>query len=268
MAKSRADQDVHQEDIQYRVYMSDIDPSRRLRSRNASISQPTGQHPHFIEAVIEKRIECRFLVHVPTDVASRESWPVLVFLHGIGEGGRDLDLLKIHGPPMIANADPGFPFIVVCPQAEKEQNFEIDVLNATLDMVLGDLPADPSRVYLTGLSSGGIWTWAWASRNPERFAAIAPVCARWRPADADRLAEIPVWAFHGEKDDQTLPDHAREMVDAVNKAGGRAKLTLYRNGNHNAWSETYANPELYEWFLSHSKQHVTASESAVHIHKS
>ncbi|WP_369929421.1 prolyl oligopeptidase family serine peptidase [Xanthomonas sp. NCPPB 2632] len=233
--------------------MNDAAWQGRLISRATTEPFSTGQHHRQIDATIEKKIECRFLVHVPAQVGTRESWPLLVFLHGMGEGGRNLDAVKIHGPPMIAETDPAFPFIVVCPQSEKDVYFDMDVLNATLDLVLQDFPVDPSQVYLTGLSSGGISTWAWGSSNPERFAAIAPVCGWWRPADAERFKDLPVWAFHGKKDDLILPEQTENMVDAINKAGGNARITLYPEANHNAWSETYANPELYDWLVSHRR---------------
>ena len=112
---------------------------------------------------------------------------------------------------------------------------------------------DTRRIYLTGLSMGGYGTWATATRYPDRFAAIAPICGGGEVLLANLLKDTPIWAFHGDADTVVPLSKSQEMVEAVNRSGGNAKLTIYPGVNHDSWTQTYNNDALYEWFLSHSK---------------
>ncbi|WP_448334435.1 carboxylesterase family protein, partial [Bellilinea sp.] len=104
-----------------------------------------------------------------------------------------------------------------------------------------------------GLSMGGFGTWYLAARCPQRIAAIAPVCGGGLPWMADRLKDVPVWAFHGSKDSVVHPRESRVMVQAVRQAGGKARLTIYQGVGHDSWTQTYANPKLYTWLLRHKR---------------
>ena len=112
--------------------------------------------------------------------------------------------------------------------------------------------ADPDRVYLTGLSMGGFGTWEIAAQNPRRFAAIVPICGGGNARFARALRNMPIWAFHGDKDEAVPVSASVEMVEAVRKAGGTdVKLTRYPEAGHDSWTVTYDNPELYTWLLAH-----------------
>ena len=128
------------------------------------------------------------------------------------------------------------------------------MLNALLDEIIEKYNVDTDRVYLTGLSMGGFGSWALGCRNPERFAAIAPICGGGQPYVAGKLKDVPVWAFHGAKDPAVPIIMSEVMVRAINRAGGNAKLTTYPNAGHDSWTATYTNQELYDWFLSHKKK--------------
>jgi predicted peptidase len=211
-----------------------------------------GQHPQSFQTQVTKT--ARFLLHVPADLKNDgRKWPLIVFLHGSGESGSDLNLVKKHGPPMLAELDRNFPFIVVSPQADAPMGYERELLAAMLDEVVRQLPVDETRIYLTGLSMGGYATWAWATMEPERFAAIAPICGGWDPAQACKLKNVPIWAFHGAKDDAVPIAQDQAMVDAVKACGGDIKFTVYPDVGHDSWTQTYANPELFAWFLSHQR---------------
>jgi predicted peptidase len=114
---------------------------------------------------------------------------------------------------------------------------------------------DPDRVYLTGLSMGGYGTWSLAAAHPERFAAIVPICGGGNPADAAKLASLPVWVFHGAKDPTVPLERSKEMVEAIKSAGGNPRFTIYPEAGHDSWTETYNNPELYQWLLEQKKSH-------------
>jgi predicted peptidase len=113
---------------------------------------------------------------------------------------------------------------------------------------------DKDRVYLTGLSMGGYGTWALAAAHPEKFAAIAPICGGGNPAEAAKLARLPIWVFHGAKDPTVPIERSKEMVEAIKAAGGDAKFTIYPEAGHDSWTETYNNPELYQWLLAQKRK--------------
>ncbi len=196
-----------------------------------------------------------YLLYLPPDYEQKDSWPLLVFLHGAGERGSDLNRVKAHGPAKLVEQGRDFPFVIVSPQCPEGQWWPIlgrEVL-ALIDEMLEHYKIDPDRVYLTGLSMGGYGTWAIASAWPERFAAIVPICGGGRPFTAANLKKVPVWAFHGSKDPVVSLSESQQMVEAVNRAGGKAKLTVYPDAEHDSWTQTYDNPELYQWLLSHRR---------------
>ncbi len=212
------------------------------------------QSAHTLKRQVSMQID--YLLYVPEDYDSaQDEWPLLVFLHGLGERGPDINLLKKHGPPKLIEQGKQFPFIVLSPQcpANSWWTYEIAEVLALIDEICQTYKVDRKRIYLTGLSMGGYGTWAIAATNPDRFAAIAPICGGGFTFIAPNLKDIPVWAFHG-ADDRAVPlKKSQEMVDAVNRAGGKAKLTIYPKTKHDSWTRTYNNKKLYEWFLSHSK---------------
>jgi predicted peptidase len=122
-----------------------------------------------------------------------------------------------------------------------------------LDYIESYYRVDKNRVYLTGLSMGGHATWSLAIQYTERFTAIAPVCGRGYSQDCQYLKDLPVWAFHGHKDDIVPITDEQKMIDALEKVGGEVRFTIYPEAGHDAWTETYNNLELYDWMLTHSK---------------
>ncbi|MGB3777528.1 MAG: prolyl oligopeptidase family serine peptidase [Tunicatimonas sp.] len=180
-------------------------------------------------------------------------FPLVVFLHGGGEVGTDLELVKKHGLPKLIAEGQSFPFVLVAPQNPRDQLWDDALVLAVLDRAMATHRIDPDRVYLTGMSRGGFGTWRLAIQNPERFAAIAPVCGGGVPDYAQRLKDVPVWAFHGAKDRVIPLSRTVAMVEALLAAGGNVKLTVYPEAGHDAWTETYENPELYTWLLGHTR---------------
>lgn len=193
----------------------------------------------------------QYLIYLPKDYSAKssEKYPVLIFLHGSGERGSEIEKVKIHGPPRLIKEGKDFPFIVISPQLPESKMWEADKLDATLDYAIKGLNADKGRIYLTGLSLGGMGTWGWASAHPKKFAAIAPVCGMSNPMDATKFLNLPIWAFHGAKDDIVPPKGSSFMVNMINDLGGNAKITIYPDANHDSWTETYNNEEFYKWLL-------------------
>ena len=198
-------------------------------------------------------VTMRYLLYLPKDYDGKAPKPLLLFLHGAGERGDDLELVKKHGPPKLIAQGKDFPFIVVSPQCPKGQFWDPRALTHLLDWLEERYAVDSSRIYVTGLSMGGFGTWALAAQQPDRFAAIAPICGGGERFWMRKLKNVPVWAFHGEKDNVVPPHRTKELVEELKKLGADVRLTLYPDAGHDSWTETYNNEELYEWFLSHHR---------------
>lgn len=216
------------------------------------------QSEQCLKTEIIQPIKLGYLLYLPPDYNSTgEGSPMILFLHGAGERGDNLNQVKIHGLPKMLETDSNFPFIVVSPQcpAESWWTFHLEALKALIDDITARYNVDKSRIYLTGLSMGGFGTWTLAAVYPDYFAAIAPVCGggEYIIAKHNRY-RMPVWAFHGAKDDVIPLQRSQEMVDSVRSCGGNVEFTVYPELDHNCWDAAYANKDLYKWFLAHKRQ--------------
>ncbi|HTX88016.1 MAG TPA: prolyl oligopeptidase family serine peptidase [Bacteroidales bacterium] len=213
-----------------------------------------GQHPQSWEKKISYYAAGHFLLFLPEKYGQKDqTWPMILFLHGSGERGTNLELVKKQGPPRMVDTLPDFPFIVVSPQAPGNGTWVPEELNALMEILVHKLAIDRSRIYLTGLSMGGRGTWEFATEYPEWFAAIAPLCGGGDPDRACRLKEVPVWAFHGAQDNVVPIKEQQDMVDALKECGGDVKFTIYPDAGHDVWTKAYAGTALYNWFLEHKK---------------
>ena len=194
----------------------------------------------------------RYLVETPKEYeSSGKEWPVILYLHGTGDRGHDLSLVERAGVAHEAEKTAHFPFIVVAPQLPPDIDIwcDSDAVLAVLDQVLAEYRTDRSRVHLTGVSAGGWGAWHMAYLHPERFAAVMPL-AGWNETDwAARLSVLPVWAFHGQKDDVIPPERSSSMIEALQKFGGTARLSLLINVDHDIGKFVWSRPEVYSWLL-------------------
>ena len=214
----------------------------------------TGQHPFYLDKTTPKRITGGYLLFLPRDYGKDDRlWPTILFLHGAGERGDDLGILGRIALPMVLEERDDFPFIVISPQCPRGIRWSNDFLITLLDDIVARYRVDTDRVYLTGLSMGGIGTWDLAFEYPDRFAALAPVCGRGDSKQVSRVKEIPTWVFHGELDTSVPVEGGKVMVDALEKIGGRVRSTFYAGRGHDCWHETYNDPVLYDWFLQHRR---------------
>jgi len=194
----------------------------------------------------------QYVIEFPNDFDSNKQYPVLLFLHGAGSRGNNMETLRSN--PFfesIKNVD-DFPFIIIAPQCHKNTWFDMFEKLQNLLRKIAEQPfTNKNRIYLIGASMGGYAVWQLAMSMPEYIAAICPICGGGMYWNAERLVNIPIWAFHGKKDEVVFPQESIRMVDAVNRCGGNAKLTLYSENGHDAWSDTYRNREVFEWLLLH-----------------
>lgn len=216
-------------------------------------AQTEKQSTNNFEKEIKITLSANYLLYLPKDYNEPEkNFPLVLFLHGAGERGSDIEKVKIHGLPKLINQGKDFPFIVISPQCPDDIFWNVDILVALLDDIVAKYKVDTNRIYVTGLSMGGHGTWELAIRQPNRFAAIAPVCGWIDTSKACSISHIPTWVFHGEKDIVVPVKASEDMVDALKKCGSDVKLTIYPEANHDSWTETYNNDDLYKWFLEQS----------------
>ncbi len=217
------------------------------------------------EKSVTKQISLDYLLYLPKGYQKDKTYPTILFLHGAGERGSDVNKVAVHGPPKLVKAGQEFPFIIVSPQCPEGQVWSVEALNLLLDEIEKDYRVDQTRVYLTGLSMGGYGTWALGLAYPERFAAMAPICGggesityllnKRDKVRGPMIKDMPIWVFHGAKDPTVPLAESERMVEMLKKGGNKTiKLTVYPEAQHDSWTETYNNPELFEWFLKHKRE--------------
>jgi len=209
----------------------------------------------------------------PKDYSPSVKYPVVVFLHGAGERGDDNKAQLIHGMSDYASdALMGkYPCFVLAPQCPKGKQWvdvpfgslkhdmpqqPSDALRLTMDAVAAlekEFSIDPDRWYITGLSMGGYGTWDALQRYPNRFAAAVPICGGGDTKLASRIIHIPIWAFHGDKDQAVPTERSRQMIAALREAGGMPKYTEYANVGHDSWTATYKDPAMHEWMFAQKR---------------
>lgn len=216
---------------------------------------------------------------LPTD-AGKKPAPVILFLHGAGERGNDNEKQLTHGSSLFTTPDirNHYPAIVLMPQCPEDSywaSMDIDrssypirtdfnypkkpnwPLQAALDVVeelIRTGKADPDRIYIMGLSMGGMGTFEALIRWPKKFAAAAAICGGGKVDKAKRFAgRVPVWVFHGDADGVVPVDYSRKMVSRLKELGAQVKYTEYPGVNHNSWDNAFAEPELLPWLFAHER---------------
>jgi len=221
-----------------------------------------------------------YRVLLPKDYDSAKKYPVIFFLHGAGERGRDNQKQLVHGAKLFLKDDvrENYKAIVVFPQCpvndywgnllrlhgdnDKRTFYFLEdgppgkymgLLQELVSYVLEKYPSKKDQVYVGGLSMGGMGTFELVRRMPKTFAAAFPVCGGANPATAKKLKKVNWWVFHGAKDDVVPPHHSENMVNALKAVGAKVKFTLYPNANHNSWDSAFAEPDLLSWLFTQHK---------------
>lgn len=198
----------------------------------------------------------KFWFFLPSNESAKTDggFPMLLFLHGAGERGDNPEKVKIHGPAMLCSKPEkakDWPFLTVSPQCPGVRFWSPAQLRVLIDQICDNYPVDRSRIYVTGLSMGGFGTWGLIAHSSDIIAAAAPLCGGYDVSFAPKMAKTPIWTFHGDADGAVKYEYTKNLVEAVKKAGNKdIQFTTYPGVNHNCWTQTYDNPELYRWFLS------------------
>lgn len=197
---------------------------------------------------VRRRLRVRYLLRRPTGKAPADGWPLLIYLHGAGAKGNRLDLVAREPLLQLAATGHAAKWLIACPQCPAERSgFCVEDLDRWLDDLLATLPADPRCVCLTGQSMGGRGAYEWAYERASRFAALLPVCAFGLPALAPRLRGLPVWSFHGARDEVVPVARAEEMHAALRAAGVAARFNRLARGAHAIGRQVYARKEVWKW---------------------
>lgn len=231
---------------------------------------------------IENLDTLKYRIMYPKDFSADTSYPLVLFLHGAGERGNDNEKQLTHGSSLFTTPEnlEGYPAIVIFPQCPtddywsnakvnrksnpikfrfrygrkptKALSLVLDLLNKMLETPF----IKKDQVYVMGLSMGGLGTYELLYRKPQLFAAAIAICGGGKPKASKKYAlRVPVWAFHGAKDNVVDPTLSLKMVSKILKYGGHPQFTLYEGANHNSWDSAFAEPNLLAWlFLNKLRQ--------------
>jgi len=222
----------------------------------------------------------QYRIQYPFNYDAGKQYPLVLFLHGAGERGSDNESQLVQGSKVFADTGNrnAFPAIVIFPQCPKDSywaNVDVDRstypigitfhpdqkptphLQMAADLVnsfIEDGKADPSRVYIAGLSMGGMGTYEMVQRNPETFAAAIAICGAGSTSEVQNYAlNTPFWVIHGAEDNVVNPIHSLEMAQAMLEAGAKPRVTVYEDANHNSWDPAFAEHDFLLWLFSHTK---------------
>jgi len=199
-----------------------------------------------------------------------ESCPLVLFLHGAGSRqGSDNSKQVIGNSFLKVILNEGnlekYPCIVLVPQCPEGMGWVKQPwgpgmaaqLMGMLEQVCAAYPVDRSRIYITGNSMGGFGTWGMLQEYPDYFAAAVPLCGGWDLDDdvenAPAMKDVPIWAFHGALDTAVPVERTRDMVEALEAAGGNIKYTEYPEEGHGISYRVYTEPELFPWMFAQAK---------------
>lgn len=230
-----------------------------------STAPPTGEYIEPSDTFVERKSkftyqnqEIQYLLIFPAKYTqTSERWPMILFLHGSSLRGQNLNLVKEYGPTWVAEQRTDFPCVVLAPQCPQDEDWldKTELLAALLEDVFRKYRIDQDKVYLTGVSLGGRGTWQLAEQHPQYFAAIAPLAtaklaipATWNQS----MIAMPIWAFHGEKDNIAPLEKDEALIRTLRKQGGSPRFTVLPGQGH-AIAGVYKNQEIYDWFLSNTR---------------
>tara|TARA_R110000868_G_scaffold107275_2_gene293493 strand:+ start:7885 stop:8583 length:699 start_codon:yes stop_codon:yes gene_type:complete len=207
-----------------------------------------------LKTEIVQKHEMGYALHIP--VNTKEKKPLIIFLHGSGEKGTDIEKVKIHGPFKYLKTHE-LDAYVLAPQCPENEEWDNEVLYRLILKIQKDNNIDPNRIYLTGLSLGGWGTWNLAFAHPDLFAAIVPISGfvdLIQLDEACKIAAVPTHIFHGLMDDVVNLDYAITIYKELKKCNGNVELTIFDDSGHDSWSRVYDNKDIYDWMFQQIKK--------------
>lgn len=202
--------------------------------------------------VTQKELNCA--LHIPQN--TREKKPLILFLHGSGEKGNDIEKVKVHGPFKYLKTN-NLDAYVLAPQCPENEYWDSEVLYRLILKIQKEYNIDSNRIYLTGLSMGGWGAWNLAFEHPETFAALVPIAGfvdRVPMIENCKVATIPIRIFHGLLDDVVDVNYSISIYKKLKSCNADIKLTIFDDANHDSWTRVYDNKEIYDWMFQQVKK--------------
>lgn len=219
-----------------------------------------------------KKLLYRF--HAPKVLKPGEKYPLVILMHGAGERGNDNLAQLFHGADdLLGYANKiGQEIFFIAGQVPEHQRWvehpwnqmrhtmdaqpasNLGLLLKLVEKTLAELPVDPSRVYVTGISMGGYGTWEMVQRRPDLFAAAMPICGGGDVACAAKIKDVPIWCFHGDADGAVPVNRSRDMFNAVKALNGKIQYREYPGVGHDCWTRTYKDESVLAWFFAQKKR--------------
>ncbi|NBL64240.1 prolyl oligopeptidase family serine peptidase [Flavobacterium sp. NST-5] len=202
---------------------------------------------------ISQKKELQYALHLPEDLKSKK--PLIVFLHGSGEKGSDIEKVKVHGPFKYLKTN-NIDSYVLAPQCPENEYWDSETLYKLIQKIQKEYKIDESRIYLTGLSMGGWGAWNLAFAHPEMFACLVPICGfvdRVPMIENCKIQNMPIRMYHGLLDDVVDVNYSIEIYRKLQKCNKNITFTIFDDANHDSWTRVYDNPEIYNWMLQQRK---------------
>ncbi|MEZ7513959.1 prolyl oligopeptidase family serine peptidase [Flavobacterium frigidarium] len=206
-----------------------------------------------VKTEVVKKKSIQYALHIPEN--SKDKKPLIVFLHGAGERGTDIEKVKVHGPFKYLKTN-ALDAYILAPQCEENEYWDTDSLYELVLKIQKEHNIDDSRIYLTGLSMGAWGAWNLATAHPEKFAALVTIAGavdRVVLLENKKLASMPIKIFHGLLDDVVDMNYSVMMYKRLKASNGNVTLTIFDDANHDSWSRVYDNKEIYEWMFKQNK---------------
>lgn len=239
--------------------------------------QEYGKHNYITNEV---QLPYRVLLPEGYEKNSQKMYPLIIFLHGIGERGSDNELQLVHCSDYFKKDSfrEKWPSIVVYPQCpsdshwskvknrfpnsykfykRKRKNKQLDVLEDFIEYVENTYPIDKNQIYIGGLSMGGMGTLEIIFRNPDKFAAAFSFCGGADPSWSRKIKSTPLWLMHGEKDDVISYKFSKELYTTLLQKKAKVKYTHFPNHGHKVWNAAIEEKSLFPWLFSHKRNHST-----------
>jgi len=220
--------------------------------------------------------ELAYRILYPQKFDKSKKYPIKLFLHGIGERGNNNESQLNYVDKVFLNKKnhKNYPSIIVFPQAPLSDNWSsvnwdgnklsfpeddpptnsLKLVIKLMDSLTNENYADKNRIYLSGLSNGGMGSFELLKHRPNMFASAVIICGGGNPAWAKEFAKsTPVWIAHGSNDKEVKPDFSLKMVEAIINEGGSPKVTFFENVYHNSWDYVFSDDEYLKWMYSRSK---------------
>jgi predicted peptidase len=235
---------------------------------SCGMSQPHSDNYEAFEKHLFKADDDSMLYRLltPDSIQPGKRYPLVIFFHGSEERGNDnISSLKHIAQLFLDEHNrKDFPTYLLVPQCPKELNWTypgwydeprqpMRSVIKLIEMLMNEPTIDTTRIYLTGLSMGGYATWYLLTRFPGRFAAAVPICGGGDWHRVSTFSRVPIWAFHGRKDDVVPVEQSRNMINALQEAGGEPRYTEYKRVKHNSWEDAYQEEELLKWIFGHRR---------------